>query len=363
MRTATSSALGNKPNIKVSMPDDVLMCLQEIGRTEDVKFSPDCSKLAIAGFRQNRLLILDIEIVPSLYGTSVSLNDYIEITSPALNKPHGLAFIDNETLIVANRRGEVPVFKIPSCNGNTKTFNINPSLIIGSDNSHQIDTPGSVSVWRLNNNRYEILICNNYANHISRHILDKQHQLTLISSEKVLSNGLEVPDGIAVNKDNRWIVISNHDRNCVSLYKNTHQLDTQSKPDGILRDIIYPHGIRFTPDDNHIVVADAGSPYINIYAKNGDDWGGTHTPQATVRVLDETTYWRGRTNPNEGGVKGIDMDQDMNILVTTCEEKPLQFFDLRWMLTQRGVPFDKRMKHLWWRHGWRYENLRKKLQR
>jgi DNA-binding beta-propeller fold protein YncE len=192
--------------------------------------------------------------------------------------------------------------------------------------------------------------------------MERRDQLTLTSSEILLRNGLEVPDGLAVNNGNRWIAISNHDRNCVFLYENKHQLNTQSKPDGFLCDIIYPHGIRFTPDDNYVIVADAGSPYVNIYAKNGDNWAGTHVPQATLRVMDEAAYWRGRINPQEGGPKGIDIDREMNVLVTTCEEKVLQFFDLRWMLGQRGVPMDKRVKYLWWRHGWRYERFKRRLQ-
>jgi len=349
--------------INIFASDEVLMHLQDLGRTEDIKFSPDCRRLAIAGFKKDKLLILDIKIVPSLNGISVNLTDFIEITSPSLYRPHGLAFIDNETLIVANRRGKAPIFKIPPSGEGKKKFNISALLTIGCNDEHKLESPGSVSVYRLGNDRYEILICNNYANHVTRHILDRKDQLTLISSEKLLSNGLEVPDGIAVNNDNRWIATSNHDSNCVFLYENKDHLNTQSKPDGFLRDIIYPHGIRFTPDNNYLIVADAGSPYVNIYAKNGDGWKGTHVPQATLRVMDEAAYWRGRINPQEGGPKGIDIDREMNVLVTTCEENILQFFDLRWMLGQRGVPFDKRIKYLWWRYGWRYESFKYKLQK
>ena len=363
MGTATCEVGDYDQTINVVASDEVLMRLQDLGRTEDIKFSPDCRRLAIAGFMESKLLILDIEVVPSSNGISVGLTDYIEITSPNLNRPHGLTFLDNETLIVANRRGEAPVFSIPSSGTGTKKFHINALLTIGCNDKHKVESPGSVSVWRLDQDRYEVLICNNYAHHVTRHILEKKDQFRLINSEILLNNGLEVPDGVAVNKDNRWIAISNHDRNCIFLYENTRQLNSQSKPDGFLRGIIYPHGIRFTPDDKYVIVADAGSPYVNIYARNGDGWKGTHTPQATLRVIDEAAYWRGRINPQEGGPKGIDIDRDMNVLVTTCEENVLQFFDLQWMLGQRGVPFDKRVKYLWWRHGWRYERFKRKLQK
>ncbi|MGB5425485.1 MAG: hypothetical protein WBN95_01745, partial [Gammaproteobacteria bacterium] len=185
----------------------------------------------------------------------------------------------------------------------------------------------------------------------TRHILERKDQLKLVSNEILLSNGLAIPDGIAVSNDNLWIAISNHDRHCVFLYQNKPQLNLQSNPDGFLRNIIYPHGVRFTPDDNYVIVADAGSPYVNIYAKNGDGWQGTRNPQTTLRVMDEATYLRGKINPQEGGAKGIDIDHDMNVLVTTCEEKVLQFFDLRRVLGQRKIPLDRRIKNLQWRYA------------
>ena len=337
--------------ISVFASDEVSMRLKNLGRTEDIKFSPDCRRLAIAGFEKDKILILDINVVPSHNGISVGLTDFVEITSPSLHRPHGLAFIDDETLIVANRRGEAPIFKIPPSGEGKKKFNIRALLIIGCNDEHKLETPGSVSVRCLEHNRFEILICNNYVNYVTRHILEKKEHLKLISNEIFLSDELRVPDGVAVNNNNRWIAISNHDRHCVSLYQNKPQLNPQSKQDGILRNINYPHGVRFTSDDNYVIVADAGSPYVIIYAKTGDSWEGTRKPRATLRVMDEDTYLRGKNMPQNGGPKGIDIDRDMNVLVTTCEEKVLQFFDLRRVLRQRRVPLDRRIKNLQWRYA------------
>jgi hypothetical protein len=334
--------------INVFASDETLMHLQDMGRTEDIKFSPDCRRLAIAGFKKDKLLILDVKVVPTLNGISVSLTDFVEITSPSLNQPHGLAFIDDETLIVVNRCGEAPIFKIPSSGDSRKKFNISSLLTIGCNDKHKLESPGSVSVSCLDHDHFEILICNNYAHYITRHILERKDQLKLISNEILLSNGLAIPDGIAVNNGNRWIAISNHDRHCVFLYQNKPQLNLQSKPDGFLRNIICPHGVRFTPDDNYVIVAESVSPYVNIYAKNGGSWEGKRNPRASLRVVDEAAYLRGKTSPLVGGVKGIDIDRNMNVMVTTCEEKVLQFFDLRYALSQRGVPLDRRIKYLQW---------------
>ena len=112
------------------------------------------------------------------------------------------------------------------------------------------------------------------------------------------------------------------------LYENKTSLNELSRPDGILRRSTYPHGLRFTSDGQFIVVADAGSPFVNIYQKNGSDWRGICNPLLSFRVLDEENYLRGNHNPEEGGPKGIDLHHAQNILVTTCESQPLAFFDL-----------------------------------
>ncbi len=124
-----------------------------------------------------------------------------------------------------------------------------------------------------------------------------------------------------MNRERRWIAISNHNTHSVLLYENTPRLSQHSEPDGVLRNLNYPHGVRFTPDDNFILVADAGAPYVNVYAKEGGSWKGNRKPVTSFRVMDETTYMRGRRNPQEGGPKGIDIDNDMTVLVMTCDEQ------------------------------------------
>src|SRR5262249_20745192 len=107
-----------------------------------------------------------------------------------------------------------------------------------------------------------------------------------------------------------------------------------------LRRSIFPHGLRFTSDGHFIVVADAGSPFVNIYRKNGSDWRGICNPLLSLRVLDEECYLRGNHNPEEGGPKGIDLHDAQNILVTTCESEPLAFFDLSAIL--EGACFEQK---------------------
>ncbi|MBK9469977.1 MAG: YncE family protein [Gammaproteobacteria bacterium] len=281
----------NEQRIDFTASEDVRTLLRDLGRTEDVKFSPD-----------------------------------------------------NRRLAVANRWGDVPILKLPPCTAEEKNVELIPVHTIGSDQTHLLDSPGSVTVSLLGQNRYELLVCNNYANYVTRHILEDAGHLELQSSEILLSKGLGVPDGVAVSSDRRWIAISNHNAHSVFLYENTPELNRHSEPDGILRNLNYPHGLLFAPDDSFMLVADAGAPYVNIYARDGDSWSGMRDPVAALRVMDETTYRRGRKNPQEGGPKGIDVDSGMNVLVTTCDEQVLAFFDLPSMMQRRGLPMDWRKR-------------------
>jgi len=328
--------------ITFAASDHVQKALAEIGRTEDIKFSPDNRRLAIAGFLKNRILIVSTIIEESATGKRVTLSDCITITSPSLQHPHGLFFIDDQTLIVANRSGEVPILRLPRMGAGERSCELSPLHTIRADQVHYVKTPGSVAVSRIGLELYELLICNNYVHYVTRHIVDAREGFRVRKNEVLLSKGLDLPDGIAVNEEWSWIAVSNHKAHNVLMFRNGPGLDRSSEPDGILRNAIYPHGVRFTVDDNFILVADAGAPYLHIYAKNGVDWTGERTPVASIRVMDEKTFLRGRYNPQEGGPKGVDVTSNMGVLVTTCHNQALAFFDLEKILQEhthdRNIP-------------------------
>jgi glycosyltransferase involved in cell wall biosynthesis/DNA-binding beta-propeller fold protein YncE len=323
--------------IEVIASEGVHKVLAELGRTEDVKFSPSHRRIAVAGFSKNKIVVLDVDIGTSRSRKQVFLTDFLEITSPGLHAPHGVFFMDEETLVVANREGGISILKLPARDAESR------SLVIPSLEAAGVDqwvySPGSVSVSRIDQDRYAILVCNNYAHYVSRHILSTAGGHLRVESNKVLlSRGLDIPDGVAVNRDGRWIAISNHNTHSVLLFANTPQLNQQSEPDGILRNVNCPHGLRFTTDDEFLLVADAGSPHVHVYAKDGDSWRGVRDPVTSFQVMDTGTFLRGRYNPQEGGPKGIDIDTGMDVLVTTSEHQALAFFDLPGILQRRKSP-------------------------
>lgn len=309
--------------------DEVRSAIGRLGRTEDVHFSPDNRRLAIAGMLQNRILVLDVEIDLTLEAGRIAFTDHLEITSPSLSHPHGLFWIDNHTLIVANRNGEAPILKVPVERPASKVADLVPLHTIRADDIGMLKTPGSVSVSHIGLDLYEVLICNGFSHYISQHVLDGRTDFSVVANSIVLSSGLNVPDGVAYSDSARWIAVSNHYDHSVFLYKNGPGLDRQTKPCGTLHGVTYPHGVRFTKDERFVLVADAGAPFVHVYASDEGDWCVEHEPIAAIQVVDDATFIRGNYNPEEGGPKGIDIDSRSEVLVATCEEVPLVFFDIR----------------------------------
>ena len=96
---------------------------------------------------------------------------------------------------------------------------------------------------------------------------------------------------------------------------------------GKLHQIDYPHGLRFLPGGTQLIVADAGQPFVHVF-RTDCGWQGDHYPVRSVRVMDDETYLKGRPNPQEGGIKGIDIDLSRRLVATTCEMQTLNVFSL-----------------------------------
>jgi len=320
--------------------------LAGLGRTEDVMFSPSGSRLAIAGFRANRIALFDVGIVDSGRGRKVVVGGAVEIESATLQNPHGLCFLDESTLAVANREGGVQVYAVPRT---PISGAVRPMQTITGDASVPIRTPGSVACFPLGPDRLELLVCHNYSNVVTRHVLDRRHGFASVRDEPLLRRGLEVPDGICFSPDGAWIAVSSHDTHEVLLYRRTAALSPDAAPDAVLRNVICPHGVRFTRDQRHVLVADAHARYVNVYARGAADWQGTHDPCRMFPVLDRLTYLRGRSNPEEGGPKGIDVDPTMKVLACTTEFQTLAFFDLAQLLSRHARPDNWHRRYVQWR--------------
>ena len=321
--------------IEVIVPPELQGVLDGFGRTEDLSFSPDGRRLAVAGFGRDRVYLLEVLLRDPPDGpVTLAVRGITEMASAVLHNPHGLSFVDDDTLVVANRTGDVVILALPRPASGARVVHVSPAATIAG--SHGLAAPGSVVVAPLAPDLHEVLVCNNAADTLTRHLLDRRRHTVVVGGHIALAKGLEVPDGVAVSGDRRWLAVSSHNTHAVLLYRNEIELGPESRPDGVLRGISYPHGLRFTADGSFLVVADAGAPSIHVFTSPECDWSGERIPAATHRVMDEACFLRGRSNPQEGGPKGLAIDRRRQVLAVTSEHQPLAVFDLRHMLPGAG---------------------------
>jgi hypothetical protein len=302
--------------------DHVQNVIADLGRTEDVKFSPSNCRLAVACFGKNQIVIFNVCITGAPYERKISLTDATKIFSPYLRYPHGIDFIDEERIIVANREGDATIFELPRGEGGGSSHQLDPIGVLGADNF--IHSPGAVSVIRKDQEIYEVLLCNNYADRVTKHVIDLNGGCSSKDDEVLLKKWLDFPDGMSVS--GTWIAISNHDGRNVLLYDRSAPLHEGSDPDGILGCIRRPHGVRFTSDGRFALATDYEGSYVHIYMKDDSDWRGVHTPLKSFRVMNDEDRPKG-IDIDPSGPKGVDVDSSLNTLVTTCEVQPLAFFD------------------------------------
>jgi sugar lactone lactonase YvrE len=303
--------------IAVDAPPEVHSALRGLGRTEDVRLSPGGRRLAIACYWNRGISIGDVVLGRTPSGPTASLTRLEQVSSEALREPHGLDWHDDQTLVVANRGGGVAIVRLDGPEPPDVTL-LDVSL----------DAPGSVALRPLGAGRHEVLVCENWRNAVVRLELGEHGELH--ETGPVQEAWLDLPDGLALSRDGRWLAVSNHNSHSVLVFDRV--AGENRDPVAVLRGVDYPHGLRFSADGTLLLVADAGAPHVHVFADSGRGWRGGAYAAAVVAVMDEPTFRRGRHNPQEGGPKGIDVDTGAQVLLATCEELGLAFFDAKELL-------------------------------
>ena len=313
--------------IDLETTSEILATLNAIGRTEDLAFSPDNSKLAIASYELNKVLIFNIKVDTSILKPKVYLSNLCEINSSNFSLPHGIAWVNNETIIVANRVSHAVVIKTPDI-ANCDVYSAEVTALqtlphIEGGLTHSTDC---IDTSPLGDGLYEIYICSNNGHYVSHYILDENDNFAIKAGALLLKKDIDIPDGVTLSKDNNWLAISNHGTHKAFVYRNSQSLGRESRPNAILHGTNYPHGITFNNDQRFIFLTDAGAPFVNLYHSNNGDWNGDYHPCAQIRIMDDKTFKLGHNNEQEGGAKGISLTNDSNLIATTCSTRPLAFF-------------------------------------
>lgn len=316
----------------------VAAALQRLGRTEDVKFSPSGKKLAIADYGNNKLLIIDLSAKSASKNTTVVASDFLEVTSSELKLPHGISWINDSALLVANRIGLVCILQLPQKKPASRSVDLSPMATVSKAELPLFKNPGSVTVTELSKNCYEILVCSFSTNLISRHVLNTENGFTLSDHSIFLKSNVITPDGIVRSASGRYLAVSNHRGQHVSVYDCAIPLDDKCLPIATLSGLGFPHGLQFSKDEKFIFVADAGQPFVHVYFNGEKNWTGEIKPVAAIRILDDEAFIRGNVNAADGGSKGIGLSRDNHILAVTCQEEPLTFYDIRPLLKIKKFP-------------------------
>ncbi len=333
--------------INYDAPPEVRSVISKITRTEDIRLSPDNRRLAIVDFICNRIFLFSIQIDNVDRGAvppGIEISDYSILTSASLRNPHGVAFLGNDHLIVCNRAADVCLFDIPPPGNCPRELNLRPQRRINGRGMllARVKTPGSVDCHELGDNRYRVLVCNNHWNFISSHIISPGNPARISHQGILIQAALRIPDGISISHDHAWIAISNHVDGEILIHRNTHDLNRKTLPAAVLKGMICPHGVRFDGNDR-VIVADAASQYVHVFNSRNGGWQGVQYPARSIRLLDDETFYDGRYDSREGGVKGIDIDNSGRLLITTHRLSALGFYDLGELLSRQDNVNDAEM--------------------
>jgi DNA-binding beta-propeller fold protein YncE len=309
--------------LEIRTSNDVRRAIDGIGRTEDVHFSPSNTKLAVAGFKKNTILVLTVRFTSD----GVDIEDALTVECDDFSFPHGVFWLSENRIAVANRGRDLAIVDVPD-RQNEDEIKVSAALVLRSDDTDQLNAPGSVSAFAIAPGLTELLVCNNYSDCMTRHLLHEAGEtLSIINSEIVSRHGLSIPDGVAYDPARRWAAVSNHNDHSVYVYAIS-DLGNRDRPAAVLRGMGYPHGVRFSGDGCFLFVADAGAQFIHVFHRPSGEWSGELLPAGAIRAVDDDTFLRGRENEQEGGPKGVDLTKDGAILVASCHQQPLAFFKI-----------------------------------
>ncbi len=329
------TAMGNADMLNAVACTGLDESLGESLRTEDVRFSPSGRVLAVVATNGIVLLFaVDAATRPIRIGPCTQLH------SASLASPHGIDFLSEDVIVVANRAGWLTFYRIPSIDAWRDRTNVEPLHEMDSawfgrkgatrhlEGRNVLCGPGSVRVRGS-----ELFVSCNNMNTVTVHpYCLRSGAIEVGAGALVAQSGLEIPDGIALSPDGRWLAVSNH---------NDHGIEVTCLDDGTrsgsLRDadLRYPHGLCFDPSGRVLYVADAGERHLHSFVSRSGAWDHS-SPSSTfklhavdVEAFRKTKDAAGeeRFRKLEGGIKGVDVDRTGRVVVTTCRHQTLRFFE------------------------------------
>jgi hypothetical protein len=343
--------MGSPFTIVVDASPAARAAIERLERAEDVRFSPNNRRLAIADFDRDLVAIADIEItVTDGQSPRVAMTAVTEFWSRHLHDPHGVAFLDDDTIVVASREGTMTVHDVPNIDAAPGPIELSLVELAPSEGFGRLQGPSALSVARDDAGHAEVMVCNFYGDVVTRHVLDRNgsERHEVLRNDVLVRDHLGRPDGVAISPDGAWIALSILDPPRVLMYEREALRNGESDPQAILLGLWHPHGLRFSADSRSLLVADAAMPSVHIFARNGATWHGLHhQPSDSVAVFDDEVFDCG-LGFARCGPKGLDIDPSGRVLAVTGECQSITLFDLSAILDRsagRGADHARSMRY------------------
>lgn len=304
-------------------------------RTEDIRFSPSGRVLAVVA-TSGELFLFEVDASARPVGVTRSAT----VRSGVLLSPHGVDFLDERTVVVANRQGWVTFFRLPAPDAWQAEMALEPVHEMRSNwfgamgETRKLGSrtivcgPGSVRVRGA-----ELFIACNKTGSVTVHPFTfRDGMITTGEGTLMARDGeLGLADGIAVSRDGRWIAVSDHAQMRVALYDAASRTRCATLRDPELQ---HPHGLCFDPTGRVIYVADAGARGLHVFKCGAAGWSGMFAASSSrIAAVEAAAFQKTHATVAkefralEGGLKGIDVSPDGRLIATTCQNQMLRFFE------------------------------------
>ena len=324
--------------IEYKASSEIRDVISRLGRTEDIRLSPDNTRLAVVDFLENRIFFFSIRIDNTTATPKITIFDHIILSSASLRGSHGIVFLGNHYIIIGSRNGDVGVFRTPPFGQGSRECNIKPMKTINGKGLllAKVISPGSLDCYKIADDCYRVLVCNNHWHVVTSHTIQIGNSIRIRNHGVLIEQAIKIPDGICVSMDHTWIAVSNSLTGEILIYHHTPDLNKKTPPTAILRGMVCPHGIRFTADGRRLFAVDAASPNLYVFECTSGGWDGVQDPSQSIRLLDDESFYAGRFDLRDGGVKGLEIDRSNTVLLTTCWNDVMGFYDLNEILVRRS---------------------------
>ena len=331
--------------LELSGPAQVRRALADLGRTEDLQFSPDNRGSPSPGSAHHRVLLVDLAI--GVQGGAVERRgDRADRAAAHRACASRTASASSTTAPWSWRTaaGKRPIFSLPPPACGVRQLEVEPVRDDRERASATVSPPRAR--WRPG--RWRALPVRGRGLQQLRQHRSRDTWWTIVTATACCTarssspTGLDIPDGVSVSGDRRWLAVEQPQPPTASCSSGARPTSPRTRRRAA--ELARRRPTR-TACGSPTTGATSWSPtrraavHRHVYAAEGGDWSrrprpDRHAPGDGRRDLPASVATtRRRADP-----KGLDIDRTSSLLAVTSEHQPLALFDARAVLTAAHRP-------------------------